>query len=247
MASNSGQSHNQNVVNFEELIVNCTTYGSAYNPNKSTLKIASMQAQLTAVKNCLSDVRVLDAAYRNAIAVRKTSFKTFDKLITRINNALNASDTTEEFNNSVKSLIRKLQGRRATPKKTEEEKQAAAQAGKEIVEISNSQMGFDDRLANFDKLIKLLSTVSAYAPNEADLKISALNATYNDLKTKNLTVINTQAALNPARINRSVLMYKDSTGLVDVAIDAKSYIKSVFGSTSPQYKAISNLRFVSYN
>jgi len=38
-------------------------------------------------------------------------------------------------------------------------------------------------------------------------------------------------------------MDKPTTGLVDVASDVKNYIKSVFGATSVQYRAISGLKF----
>ena len=36
------------------------------------------------------------------------------------------------------------------------------------------------------------------------------------------------------------------TGLVDIANDVKSYIKSVFGVNSTQYKLVSKLRFVKF-
>lgn len=247
MASISEQGHNRNAVNFDNLIISCESYGTAYNPSKAALKIAAMQAQSTAAKSCLSSINALTPAYKNAVAARVSAFKPFDKLITRVNNALKASDVTKEVAASAQTIVRKLQGRRATAKKTDEEKKVAADAGKEIVEISTSQMSYDSRLDNLDKLIKLLSSVPAYAPNEADLKITALSALYDDLKAKNLAVINAETPLNNARIARNDLMYKDNTGLVDVATDVKTYIKSVYGATSPQYKTVSSLKFTKYS
>ena len=230
MASTTEQGHNRNAANFDKLIINCTSYGTTYNPSKAALKIAAMQAQATAAKNSLTTVNALTPAWKNAVSARVTAFKTFDKLITRVNNALKASDTTQ-----------------ATAKATDEEKKVASEAGKEIVEISTSQMSYDSRLDNFDKLIKLLSSVTAYAPNEADLKIAALTALYTDLKAKNLAVLNAEIPLNNARISRNDTMYKDNIGLVDVATDVKTYIKSVFGATSPQYKTVSSLKFTKYS
>jgi hypothetical protein len=247
MASTTEQGHNRNAANFDKLIINCIAYGTAYNPSKAALKIAAMQTQATAAKNSLTTVNALTPAWKNAVSARVAAFKPFDKLITRVNNALKASDTTPGINDSAKTIVRKLQGRRATAKKTEEEKKIAADAGKEIVEISTSQMSYDSRLDNFDKLIKLLSSVTAYAPNEADLKITALTALYTDLKAKNLAVINAETPLNNARIARNDIMYKDNTGLVDIATDVKTYIKSVYGATSPQYKTVSSLKFIKYN
>ena len=104
-------------------------------------------------------------------------------------------------------------------------------------------MSYDSRLDNLDKLIKLLASVPQYAPNEADLKVTALTALYNDLKAKNLAVINTEVPLNNARITRNDIMYKENIGLVDIALDIKTYIKSVYGATSPQFKQISGLKF----
>jgi len=246
MASTSEQGHNRNAVNYDKLIINCTSYGATYNPSKAALKIAAMQAQSTAAKNSLTTVSALTPAYKNAVTARVTAFKPLDKLITRANNALKSSETTKEVIESAQTIVRKLQGRRATPKKTEEQKKVAADAGKEIVEISSSQMSYDSRIDNLDKLIKLFSSVAAYAPNEAELKIAALTALYTDLKAKNMAVVNAETPLSNARIARNTTMYKDDIGLVDVANDVKTYIKSVFGATSPQYKQVSSLKFTKY-
>ena len=71
----------------------------------------------------------------------------------------------------------------------------------------------------------------------------ALTTYYNDLKAKNAAVIAASAPLSNARITRNDIMYKDTTGLCDIAIDVKSYIKSLYGASSPQYKQISSLKF----
>ena len=243
MASTSELGHNRNAINFDTLIINCISYGTVYNPSKASLKIIALQAQSTLAKNSITAINSLTPAYKNAVSARVSAFKPFDKLITRVNNALKASDTSQQVDESAQTIIRKLQGRRATPKKTEEQKKTASEAGIEIVEISTSQMSYDSRLDNLDKLIKLLASVPQYAPNEVDLKVTALTALYNDLKAKNLAVINTEVPLNNARIARNDIMYKENIGLVDIALDIKTYIKSVYGATSPQFKQISGLKF----
>jgi hypothetical protein len=247
MASTSETGHAKNVANYEKLIADITALGTAYNPSKANLKLTALNTQLTAAKAAITAVNSAEPAYKNAVSARDVSFSTISKLITRVNNALKASDTTEQVDESAMTLVRKLQGRRATPKKTEEQKKVAADAGKEIVEISSSQMSFDSRLDNFDKLIKLLTSVTAYAPNEADLKVTTLTTVYNDLKAKNTAVTTAEAPLTNARIARNDVLYKTNTGVVDTSVDVKSYIKSVYGATSPQYKAISGLKFTSYN
>lgn len=98
-------------------------------------------------------------------------------------------------------------------------------------------------MAYFDKLIKLLSSVALYAPNEAELTVAALTTVYNDLKIKNSDIITASTPSNNARISRNDILYKENTGLVDIAFDTKSYIKSLFGATSPLFKQASNLEF----
>ena len=106
-------------------------------------------------------------------------------------------------------------------------------------------MGYDNRVENFYKLLMLLNSIPQYNPNEEDLKITTLTALYEDLKTKNVAVIETYTPLSNSRIARNEVMYKPLSGLVDIAFDTKVYIKSVFGPSSPQYKQVSKLEFKS--
>ena len=243
MASTSETGHAKNVANFDELTSFATGYGTAYNPSKASIKITALQALSASAKNAINAVNAAEPAYKNAVAAREAAFVPLSKLVTRVMNALKATDTTVEVDDSAKTLVRKIQGVRATAKKTEEEKKALAAAGKEVVEISASQMSYDSRIDNFDKLIKLLASVALYTPNEADLKATALTTLYNDLKLKNTAVINATTPLSNARIARNEILYKDNTGLYDTAIDVKTYVKSVFGASSPQYKQVSGLKF----
>ena len=185
----------------------------------------------------------MEPAYKSAVAAREVVFIPLSKLTTRIMNSIKATDTTVQVDENARTLVRKIQGVRATAKKTEDEKKALAEKGKEVVEISTSQMSYDSRLDNFFKLIQLLSSVPEYNPNETELKIEHLNTILDDLKAKNAAVVESYIPLSNARISRNNLLYKENTGLYDVALDVKNYIKSVFGATSPQYKQVSKIKF----
>lgn len=243
MESTSETGHPINVANFETIIADVTSYGTTYNPSKASLKVAALNTLLTSAKSAVNAVSAAEPAYKLATDARDVSFKPLSPLVTKVINALKATDTTAQVDETAQTLVRKLQGRRATPKQTEEAKKVAEAAGKPIVEISSSQMSFDSRIDNFDKLIKLLTSVTLYAPNEADLKVTALTAVLTDLKAKNTAVTTAEVPLNNARIARNVVLYKANTGLVDIALDVKTYIKSVYGATSPQYKKISKIKF----
>jgi len=243
MVSTSETGHAKNVANFDDLISFVTGYGTAYNPTKASISLPELQNLSTRSKNALASVNAAIPAYSNAVAAREAAFSPLNKLITRVINALKATDASKQVDDSARTLVRKIQGRRASAKMTEEEKKTAAAAGKEVNEISSSQMSYDSRLDNFDKLIKLLASVALYKPNEKELTVEALTTIYNDLKTKNSEVVTAATPLSNARISRNDILYKENTGLIDIALDTKSYIKSLYGAKSPQYKQVSKISF----
>ena len=243
MASTSETGHAKNVANFDELISFVTGYRETYNPSKATIKLDALKALSDHAKHSINAVSSMEPAYKSAVAAREVVFIPLSKLTTRIMNSIKATDTTVQVDENARTLVRKIQGVRATAKKTEDEKKALAEKGKEVVEISTSQMSYDNRLDNFFKLIQLLSSVPEYNPNETELKIEHLNTILDDLKAKNAAVVESYIPLSNARIARNNLLYKENTGLYDVALDVKNYIKSVFGATSPQYKQVSKIKF----
>ena len=244
MASTSETGHAKNVTNLESLITSIIALGTTYNPSRDSIKLAALQTLLDQSKESLNAVNIAQAAYSNAVAARKVAFEPFSKLITRVMNSLKASGASTQVVQSARTIVRKLQGRRASAKITEEEKKALEAEGKEVNQISASQMSFDNRIENFDRLIMLLSSIPLYNPNEAELKVETLKALHNQLKEKNTEVILPIVQLSNSRIARNKILYSENTGLVDVALDSKTYIKSIFGATSPQYKQISKLRFI---
>ena len=247
MASISETGHAKNVTNFESLISYVTAYGEAYNPSRESIKLPELDTILTNSKASINALDVVHPNYSNAVAAREVAFKPFSKLITRVNNALKATDTTAQVDESAQTIVRKLQGKRATPKISEEDNALLKAEGMEVKQISTAQMSYDSRLENLNKLIMLLSSVPEYKPNEEELKISTLTALYDDLTAKNAAVLAATVPLSNARISRNKVLYQEKTGLVDTAFDVKLYIKSLFGATSLQYKQISKLAFKALN
>ncbi len=232
-----------NVANFDELIAFVNGYGDDFKPTKGSIKTNALLLVASHAKDALAAVNLALPPHTNAVAARESAFEPLGKLVTRLMNALIATDATKPVVDSAKTLGRKIHGIRATPKKTEEQKKALLAEGIEVNEISSSQTGFDDQLEFFDKLIKLLASIDLYDPNEADLKVATLQVLYNDLHSKNSVVNRVEVPLSNARIARNKVLFQDNTGLCDVASDVKAYVKSLYGATSPQYKQISKLKF----
>lgn len=243
MSSTSESGHEQNAASFNQLITFVKGYGAAYNPSKTSLTVAAMQTLAANATTALHDVHTSLSAYGIAVAAREAAFLPLSKLTTRALSALKATDATVQVTDTARTYVRKIQGQRATPKKTELEKEAEKTEGKITKEISSSQMSYTNRLANFDQFIKYLASVPEYAPNETDLKVDYLNQLYSELSAQNESVNEAIVAVSNARIMRNQILYGPNNGLVECALDVKNYVKSVFGTSSPQYKQVSSLAF----
>ncbi|MFC2138409.1 hypothetical protein ACFLTE_09565 [Bacteroidota bacterium] len=246
MASTSETGHAKNVANFGKLISFCNGYDGAYNPSNTNIQLTVLNRLQTQSQNAINVVNEALPAYNKAVAAREKAFKPLGKLITRLINALKAADTPAEIDEKAVPIVNKLRGKRSKPKLTDEEKQELEENGKEHAEISTSQMSYDNQLDNFDKFVSLLASIPEYNPNEKELKVVTINALIKDLKAKNQAVIDATTPLSNARISRNEMLYKEKEGLVDTALNVKTYVKSVFGAGSAQYKQISGLEFKKY-
>ena len=174
MTSTSETGHAKNVANFDQLISSATSLGTQYNPLRPEIQLQALQTLAVSARASLNGVNSAFPAFSNAIAAREVKFAPLSKLATRLLNAVKSTTTTATVDDNVKTLTRKIHGVKATSKLTDEEKKALAADGKAAKEISASQMSFDSRLENFDKLIQQLASIPEYAPNKPELQVSSL-------------------------------------------------------------------------
>jgi len=92
MVSTSETGHAKNVANFEDLISFCTGYGTAYNPSNATLKLTALNTLFTSAKSSLSTINTMLPPWKTAVNAREIIFAPLSKLVTRIVNALDASN-----------------------------------------------------------------------------------------------------------------------------------------------------------
>ena len=236
--SKSEVGHAKNVANFEELIVNCQSFDTAYNPVNDLIKIPQLQALHTEAQNTIDQVHKSRSAFILTTNQRQTEFINLKPLATKIINALSASGADNLAVNDAKTINRKIQGKSSTPKTNENEE------GQEIQRaVSTSQQSYDKQIDHFSALVELLSQVTQYAPNETDLQITALRAKLEQMKAINTQHINSYTELSKMLIERNHILYNPLTGLVAIAKLVKQYVKSVFGAKSPEYKLISDIEF----
>jgi len=242
MSGTPESGHAKNVANFEDLISFCTSYGDTYNPTKESLKLSALTGLLATVNTSLQAHKVAKTNFDNATNARKLAFHPLKQLTTRVVNALSATDTIRQTVDDAKSINKKIRGKRSKaviqPVIVE-----GGPAPAPVRTISVSQQSFDKLIDHFSQLIQTVSAEPLYMPNEANLTVAALKALLLDLKAKNTGVMHTYIATSNARIARDRAMYAHDTGMVDTSVSVKTYVKSVFGSSSPEYKQLSALRF----
>lgn len=234
--------HAMNVANLFKLVTYCEAYGSRYNPSNPNLKIPYLRELGANSKSLSGVVNELLAPYNAAHNERALAFKPLSPLATRLLNAIKASTTNRKVDDNIKTYVRKIKGERASAKTVVVKVEGVVPTDAPN-EQSSSQLDFNNRLNNLDILIKQLAFIPQYAPNEQELQVGSLQNMYNDLSAKNNAAVDVQVKIDNARLNRNKVMYAPLTGLVDVALDVKTYVKSVFGPTSAEYKQISKLKF----
>lgn len=227
--------HAKNLANFQDLISLCAA-SPGYNPAAAPLTVAALNLKHTAALSALNNLISAQTIFNNAVNTRLMAFGGIKQLATRIINALHASGADAETIKDAKTINRKIQGKRAATKETP----SAANNGNTI---SAAQLSHDQQAEHFSRLITLLTATPAYAPNEADITLTALAAKLTELKAANTAVINAATAGSNSRIARNEELYHPRTGLIATAVSVKKYIKSVYGATSPQYKQVSGIRF----
>lgn len=230
--------HAKNVANFEDFISFVTAYGATYNPTKASIKLANLNAIFTQAKSDITNVMNKTVAFNNTTNVRATLFEPLQKLSTRLVQALSSTDATKELIKDAKTVNRKLQGKRSKAIETTTDPNAPAPNT-----ISASQQSYDQLIEHFGKLIEILKSEPTYVPNETELKIATLNTQLSALKTANTNVTTAYTAVSNSRIARDKTLYKEKTGMYDVTLDVKNYVKSLYGISSPEFKQLSKIKF----
>ena len=243
MATNSATGHVKNVDNLDTLISSVVGYGATYNPAKNSLKLSALQAMVASGRNVIAGEHIGKVAEKNAGDARLAAFKLLGPLVTRAMNALRASDASAQAVEAANMIARKIKGNTNSSKKKEAESADAAMDANPVRHIISQRTDFETRLDLFDLFIKQITSIPQYNPNETELKVAGLSAFFIELKTKNTAAINAATQHSNARISRNDVLNRDSSGLVDIALDTKLYVKSVYGATSPQYKQIAKLVF----
>ena len=236
MASTSETGHAKNVDNLGLLISNIASYGDRYKPTKSSILLEALKKMEADGRAAVLAVNDATPIYSRATIERDNAFDPLGQLVTRSLNSLRASSSSEQTDEAASAIVRKIRGNRTTAK-------TAAATDVKVATVSTSQQSYDSVIDNYERYIQYIAATPEYAPNEDDIKFPVLKALAVELRAKNTACNNAKVAIDNARMARNRVLYTPLTGLVDVALDAKTYIKSLFGATSPEYKQVAKIDF----
>ncbi|WP_320051928.1 hypothetical protein [uncultured Acetobacteroides sp.] len=249
--STSESGHETNVDNLDLLISTITSYGEKYNPAKASIFLAALKAKAKEARAAVVVLNDCNTVLNRATIERNKVFAPLGPLVTSSLNALRASDSDEQTDKAAAAIVRKLRGSRAEPVKKQPAKaeqdlqakpgEAAAPAKAKTTSVSQKSM--ESIADNFERYVQFLAGTPEYAPNEEAVKLVTLKALAADLRAKNTACNNAKVASDKARNTRNLALYEPIKGMVDVALDAKTYIKSLFGPTSPEYKQVAKIEF----
>jgi len=254
MASQSEKGHAKNLANIKLLKEICVQVGIAYNPMNSQLTIPSLTTLISQSQTDFNSWKSAVAIYKDLSDKREIAFEPVDKLVTRVNASVQQLSLPQQTFNDIQAIVSKIHGAVANIKAAIAAKQANPNDptpvddpnAEPVDPISTSQQSYDSIQSNFDTLIKQLQQILTYLPNEVDLQIASLIATYGTLDSTNSVAGIAEIALSKARNQRNLTFYAPQTGLYDISLKIKKYLKSNEASQNSAYKDATKLSFVKY-
>lgn len=244
--------HAKNVANLLKLNQQIATYGVAYNPSNNAIKAAVLATLYTTANSKLTAVNNLFTTWKNATNARELAFEPLAKQATQILASLQSLGIVQQTIDDFEFQVKKFRSSGSKLTKADAGKVIAPDTPDpnapvttvETTSISTSQQSFDNKLQHFEKMILILQSVPTYNPNEVALKVTSLQTQLTNLTTLNNAANTSYANLKAARIDRNNIFYTKNTGMLDLVKLTKAYIKSLYGASSPQYHAVSSLKFV---
>lgn len=233
--------------NFRKLI-DFVSADPNYNPANTKLTVAQLELKYTAGQDATEGLLAERGPHKLSITDRKLGYDELPTRFTRSFNMFKASGAPDEIVDDAKTYKFKIDGTRRSPRTQPTDGGNSGTAGGEPTggegtTHSASQTSHENLLGHASAYLAIVRNVAAYNPNEADLKVPALEAFIAGLEVKNNAVNTAFVAVSQARGVRDRLLYTDDDSIVDIALLVKAYVKAAFGTQSELYKRIKGLEF----
>lgn len=252
MASQTEKGHYKNLANLKLLTDYLTQLNTGYNPSNNLLSISALNTLVTVCQTDFDNWASKLTIYKDKSDLREIAYEPINKLVTSINASVQQLNEPQQTFNDIQAFVKKIHGDVAKIKISKAAKSIDPNAPP-IVEpdpsnlptdpISNSQQSYDSIEKNFNLLILRLQTIASYTPNETELQIATLQAQHTNIETLNLQAGAATNALDQARNQRNLSYYAPQTGLYDITLKIKKYLKSN-QALQAEYSYVTKLKFV---
>lgn len=239
MASQSETGHAKNLANFKELISIVKSLGEKYQPSAEALKVASLETLATQAEQLINKLKEAETLAKQATASLQDTFKTLNTLSSQIMGMLSSSGAKSNSIEEARSIQKRITGGNKKSKTDNTNSQDSEEAK---AKRSQSRQSYDSRLDEFEKLIIVLQNISEYNPNEELLKISSLQNKVVEMKNAIQTTDDKNMIRSQAMAERDKILYAPESGMVEIALKVRAYIKAAFGGVkSMEYKRVSKI------
>jgi hypothetical protein len=243
MSSTSETGHAVNVGNFRKLVGIIALFGARYAPAIARLQLTALNTLLAEAVQALGQLDEKVPPWIRAVNARAAAFEPLGALVSRVLAYAEAVPLNPSTLTVLKELVRKIHGTRAKAK--ELEVPADPETGEPTHRyISVSQVSFEQRIEHFNQIVELVKDDHDYTPNEPDLSPAGLAERLETMRMTNTAVEMAADLVDNARSARNRTLYAPLTGLVDVALDTKKYVRGAFGIKSEEYEKIKGIKFV---
>lgn len=234
MASTSETGHIVNLANFKKIIERCEEFGTVYDPPNTDITLANMTSKWTEADGLHSECLVALEATKIPINDRELLFQEILRLAVRSVNLYACTKATKLAVRDARGYLNRLTGHRVKIARLED-------GTPDPNYVSNSQRSYVKKTEHLERLIELYKTDSNYAPNEAVLQISNLEQKLEEAKAINDDVHGLIARAIKKRTDRDHALYDVGTGIVDLSLACKKYVRSLFGANSPEAASVTSL------
>ena len=216
-----------------------------YKPSNPALTAAAMEAQHAAGLQAVQELTTHLGAGKVAVTERETLFGELKPRLTRVHNLVKSSGAAPSVIEDLSTFKRKLSGSRKEAKaKAEPAQGPTAGAAPPVKERSAAQTSYENQIGHLNGYLAVLENVAGYDPQEADLKLTALQTLRDALQNQNNAVSAASVPVSQARGVRDELLYTGENSIVNTALMAKNYVSAAYGKSSQIYKDVAALRFV---
>jgi len=205
-----------------------------WNPSNAALKIPALTAMHASGQPFVTGVVSAKAPHTIKINDLQAAFDKIEPRVRASRRYFKSCGASDAELKDANTIINKLLGDGKKPKPVNPDQPGGAAQQSH----STSHLSYDSRLGNLTALREYYANVSAYQPNETDIKLDGFDALIAECQTALGGVDTAFVPYFEALNQRDAKLYDDADSILEIYRDSKEYYKSLYAPNTPQYRAI---------